>query len=184
MISLEKIHTTDGRYAFVESLLASAFPEVERRDTAAQRYFTDNNPNFCCYLVKAETECVGFITVWDFVRFCYIEHFAIDGRCRNSGYGREAISTLMSMVGRPFVLEVELPEDEMSRRRIGFYQRQGFHLWDTCSYLQPPYRKGGETLPMYLMASATLNPETCFSLIKSRLYSDVYGVDEKSVSRQ
>lgn len=181
MISLERIHTTDERYAFVESLLIFAFPEAERRDTVAQRRLTDNNPNFCCYLIKAEAEHVGFITVWDFDRFCYIEHFAVDGRYRNSGYGQKAIRTLTSMTGRPFVLEVELPENEISRRRIGFYQRQGFSLWDDCPYLQPPYRKGGETLPMFLMASETLNPKTDFSLIKNRLYSDVYGVDENSV---
>ncbi len=178
MIFLEKIHTDDERYTFVESLLASAFPEAERRDTSAQRYMTDNNPIFYCFLIKTETEQLGFITAWDFDRFCYIEHFAIDERFRNSGYGRDAIRTLMRIVGRPFVLEVELPENEISRHRISFYQRQGFNLWDTCDYIQPPYREGGETLPMHIMASEDLDPDIYFDIVKRRLYKDVYQTDE------
>ena len=178
MILLEKIHTNDERYAFVESLLNSAFPQAERRDTAMQRNVTDNNPLFSCYLIKNDTETVGFITVWDFEQFCYIEHFAIDERFRNSGCGQKAVRTLMCIAGRPFVLEVEMPVDEISCRRIGFYQRQGFKVWDKYDYIQPPYRKDGETLPMRLMASEGLDPDLFFNTVKRRLYKDVYQTDE------
>ena len=40
--------------------------------------------------------------------------------------------------GTPVVLEVEMPTDEMSKRRIGFYERLGFEL-DNQVYHQPPY---------------------------------------------
>ena len=36
------------------------------------------------------------------------------------------------------------PEDEMAVRRIGFYRRNGFHLWDNVPYLQPSYGEGRE----------------------------------------
>lgn len=80
------------------------------------------------------------------------------------------------MGGKPVVLEVEMPEDEMSRRRIGFYARQGFLLWEDHDYMQPPYRAGDAPLPMRLMAWGNLNAETDFTRVKNAIYSVVYGV--------
>ncbi len=163
-------------YDFVENLFLSAFPEDERRDIANQRRNVDNNPLFCCYVAEEREESVGFITVWRFTGFCYVEHFAIDPMHRNGGYGRQTIQALLEEVRQPVVLEVELPENELSCRRIGFYQRQGFCLWSEVSYIQPAYRPGGNTLPMHLMATAGLHPETDFERVKDCLYRKVYGV--------
>ena len=58
----------------------------------------------------------------------YGEHFAVDPDERGGGYGGKALRLLCEELQTPVVLEVELPFDEMSRRRIGFYQRSGFTL--------------------------------------------------------
>ena len=46
---------------------------------------------------------------------------------------------------------VEIPEEEMAKRRINFYQRQGFSLWEK-PYQQPPYslRKSGSDTIVYI----------------------------------
>ncbi len=173
IVDLRLIQTSDESYAFVEDLFLSAFPENERRDTEAQRYNTDNNPFFHCSLIEQDKP-VGFITLWDFESFCYIEHFAIHPSCRNNGLGQQALLLLMEKSNRPFVLEVELPQDEVSRRRIGFYERLGFSLWKECRYIQPPYHANGQALPMYLMATKELVPQQDFERIRQQIYEAVY----------
>ena len=49
-------------------------------------------------------------------------------RRRNGGIGAEAMKQFLAFCGTPVVLEVEMPADEMSKRRIGFYERLGFKL--------------------------------------------------------
>ena len=36
------------------------------------------------------------------------------------------LQELVKQYQKPICLEVELPEDELTRRRIGFYERNGF----------------------------------------------------------
>lgn len=177
MIHLREIHTADADYAFVEALWLQAFPEIERRDTAAQRQNTDTNPLFHCLLATSpEGEPIGFLTYWDFGSYCYGEHFATDMRLRNRGYGGQIIREAIDYIARPLVLEVELPQDDLSRRRIGFYQRNGLTLWQDIPYVQPAYRVGGEALPMLLMAASDLEPNRCADQVIRTIHRHVYGV--------
>ncbi|WP_321520084.1 GNAT family N-acetyltransferase [uncultured Bacteroides sp.] len=177
MISIQRIYTTDkDNYRFAERLLTTAFPKEERRELSLQRQYTDQNKHFHNNILLANEEPIGFISYWDFDKFIYVEHFAIDETKRNGGYGKLVLSALKEKLGRPIVLEVELPENETSKRRICFYQRQGFQLWKE-KYQQPPYRGGDSYLPMLLMAQGELNSETAFDEVKVTLYKKVYGVE-------
>lgn len=178
MIKFIPVKTEDSRYAFIENLLHESFPEGERREDGRQRYNVDNNPLFTTYLINDEEAdiSVGVITVWRFKKFCYVEHLATSPNIRNKGYGNKIIRTLLDgCKDITVVLEVELPEDEMSKRRIGFYERNGFRLC-TKNYLQPPYRLGGKPIPMYLMFSGCESIDEYFENIKAEIYSNVYGV--------
>ena len=83
----------------------------------------------------------------------------------------------MQLLKRPIVLEVERPIEEMAKRRISFYQRQGFTLWEK-DYSQPPYKPGDDFLPMYLMVHGELDCEKDFETIKKRIHKEVYGVKD------
>lgn len=178
MTDLRQIHASDGTYEFVERLFLSAFPEDERRDIVAQRHNTDNNPLFHCMLAEDNGQPVGFFTYWDFGRFCYGEHFATDTTYRNHGYGSEILSAILEHIAKPLVIEVEMPDNELGVRRIGFYQRNGMHLWEGYNYMQPAYRPNGNTLPMLLMSSCGLDPENDFTEVVSIIHREVYGVCE------
>lgn len=122
-------------------------------------------------------EFCGFITWWDFGGFVYGEHFAMLPECRGAGIGGEVIDRFVADAGKPVVLEVELPTNDMARRRIGFYERHGFTLCD-AEYAQPPYDAGGECVPMRLMSHGMpLDAET-FERVRDTLYAEVYGVAE------
>ena len=85
------------------------------------------------------------------------------------------METLKDEFPGTIILEVERPEDEMSIRRIEFYKRCGFSL---ClqDYIQPPYRKGGNNLPLYLMFSGTASIDEQYPEIRDEIYRKVYDV--------
>lgn len=175
MLTLTEIKTTDPNYEFVETLLHTSFPVEERRDDDRQRHHTDHNKSFHCYLATDKHTPVGFITLWDLNGFYYAEHLATSPELRNKGYGKGIVEALKNMYKGIIILEVERPEDEMSIRRINFYRRCGFYLC-TRNYIQPPYRKGGLELPLYLMYTGTENIDNEYLRIKDEIYGQVYEV--------
>ena len=177
MIHLRQIRTTDSAYPFVEKLFLAAFPEDERRDIEEQRCNTDHNPLFHCLLAEDNGQSVGFFTYWDFGRYCYGEHFATDPAQRNHGYGSRILSAVLAHIGKPLVFEVEMPDCELSMRRVAFYQRNGMHLWQGYDYIQPAYRPDGNALPMLLMSSSGLSPERDFADVVQTIHHHVYGAE-------
>ncbi|MGN0236292.1 MAG: GNAT family N-acetyltransferase [Paludibacteraceae bacterium] len=183
MLTLREIHTSDSAYPWVEQLWLASFPHNERRDTEAQRNNTDARADFHCLLAEDDGQAVGFITYWHFDGFCYGEHLATDPACRNKGYGAQILAALRAHLDTryaapmPFVLEVEIPADDLSRRRIAFYERNGFTLWSDCDYRQPPYRPSDAPLPLFLMAQGNLVPDRDFGRVKETIHREVYGVN-------
>lgn len=174
MIKFNPIRTSDGTYTFVENLLHESFPVEERRDDDMQRYNTDNNPLFTACLINDDEINVGLITLWKLDDFLYVEHLATSPNVRNKGYGKMIMQALLdNFPNSIIVLEVELPEDELSKRRIGFYERCGFTLCKK-SYMQPSYRKVGSPIPMHIMFSGTESIDDKFDNIVSEIYSKVY----------
>lgn len=160
----------------VEKTYNESFPKEERRDFALVKKMLESVPVFALYLLTKKEEYVGFMTVWSFERFAYVEHFAIDSSARNGGIGSQAIKKIIATVDLPVVLEVEKPYDELSARRIAFYERQGFVL-DTHPYRQPPYHANGDWLDMHLMIRGSIDMQVSYQEVKSVIYRQVYGVE-------
>ena len=177
MVTLQEIKSGHKCYPFVERLLHTAFPENERRDDDKQRWNTDNEERFHCLLImNVLHQPVGLLTYWDFHTFIYIEHLAIHPEQRGKGIGAEALLAFFHrQASQPVVLEVEHPIDELSRRRIGFYERCGLKLWE-CDYRQPPYRPSDDWFPMYLMVIPSLSFTTDFQYVRDTLHREVYGI--------
>lgn len=175
MIEIKQITTQDkADYAFVEELMHTAFPKEERRDTDQQREYSDNHPLFHCNIVSENGTRIGMISYWTLENFYYIEHFAIAPTLRNGGYGGRVLRAIQAQLGGPIVLEVEMPDNEMSIRRIHFYERQGLTLHQK-PYMQPPYRLGDSGLPLLLMTYGDINMENDFEKVKRAIHKEVYG---------
>lgn len=158
----------------VEKTYNDSFPECERRAFSLIRDMVMNNSFFHIYAVYKNDIYVGFITTWAFESFIYVEHFAIDESARNGGIGGKVLAQYLSEIGAPVVLEVELPTEEMSKRRIGFYERLGFKL-DDHVYFQPPYRKGESFIEMRLMSYGDIDMDKSFELVQDNIHKYVYG---------
>ena len=154
----------------VFSLMEQSFPLEEYRPYQGQKMLLED-PAYTIYVAKEESRILGLAAVWQLGKWVFLEHLAVDPLCRNRGIGAE----LLRYVSKTrCCLEVEPPETELSRRRICFYQRNGFFL-NGYPYEQPSLGAGRDPVPLYIMTSGgTVTPEK-FAEIKELLYSRVYG---------
>ena len=174
MIKFQRITTKDtALYNYMEQLMTDSFPAEEDRSLEELRNYTDNKPHFHCNIILLQNNPIGLITYWDFGHFYYVEHFAIAPSQRNSGHGKNVLYHLCRQINKPVVLEVEIPEEEIAIRRINFYKRNGFNLWEK-PYMQPPYKAGDNYLPMRLMAYGNLECGKDFEQVKECIYREVY----------
>ena len=181
MIEIQQINTSHEHYPFVETLMQTAFPIQERRNTDLQREYTDNKPHFHTLVILYKNLPIGLLTIWDLEVIYYIEHFAIHEKFRNKGYGQKVIKLITNEIKGMIVLEAEEPSDEITNRRIKFYQRQGFILHEV-PYQQPPYRSEDNWFPMKLMSIHEKDFLDQYENIKSKIYKEAYNLCDTSNS--
>lgn len=136
----------------ISELYISAFPVNERRefDNLKLLLATDG-----CWFYRIFTESgnlAGFCILWDFQHFVFIEHFAIEPGLRGLGIGEKTLAEIKALFKKTVVLETELPVDEISRRRIRFYERNGFHKLSR-TYFQPSYGAEKPAVELKLMST-------------------------------
>ncbi len=164
---------TETEFEDVFNIMEKSFPLDEYRPYEEQKALLENK-YYNVYAVKEE-KIKGFIAVWDFPEFLYVEHFAVNPEYRNQGIGAEILKEIITLFDKPLCLEVEPPENEITRRRIGFYERNGFHL-NEYPYIQPPISAGKNPVPLMIMSSRKELSENEFNIIKETLYREVYRV--------
>ena len=165
MIEKLEIKEFDTVYAIMER----SFPLEEYRSYEDQKALF-KKPAYRIYAAKENGKILGFAAVWQLENGLFLEHLAVDPQCRNRGIGAKLLGFLAQ---NRCCLEVELPETDIARRRIGFYERNGFFFND-YPYLQPPLRKGNELLPLRLMTKPTAIDEATYERYKKRMYAVVY----------
>ena len=162
---LQRINETD--FPEIYRIMQASFSDDEYRPYDEQLALFEE-PEYRIYYMPA-----GFLAVWEFESFIYIEHFAVDPALRNSGTGSAMLQELVKQYQKPICLEVELPEDELTRRRIGFYERNGF-VFNEYPYIQPPISKGKSPVPLRIMKYGEAITRETFEAMKNVLYRSVY----------
>ncbi|WP_029906094.1 GNAT family N-acetyltransferase [Prevotella sp. 10(H)] len=174
-MEIRKLNLDDSHeLTFVENLYIESFPLSERRPVGKMLDLYRGDSPFYIVVTIEDDQIVGFLTYWDLDDFIFAEHFAISAEYRNGGYGRKVMDLFLKDMTKPIILEVELPTTILSERRIGFYQRIGFKLWENVQYQQPAYLDDGIAIPMKLMTYGDMNVEKDIIDIRSRIYGVVY----------
>ena len=146
----------------------------ERRDKKDAEKILGSE-KFSIYLANNDDGVnVGFVTVWELTNFAFVEHFVIYERYRNKGYGGEALFELKKKYNA-LVLEAEPPLSGIQKRRIAFYERNGF-LINPQKYIQPSYRIGGRGVELILMSFPSRLAD--FLATVCEVYENVYGAGE------
>lgn len=158
------------RYIYEDS-----FPIDERRSFAQLIDTFTKNSAVNIKIFNNETKAIGFIIYWRFSHFVFVEHFAFDSSLRGQGNGTKALREFVENIGMPVVLEVEPATDDLTARRIKFYERLGFNL-HCYHYTQPPYDKTKNPVDMNIMSYNFEGLDTLFEKVKEVIYREVYNV--------
>ena len=105
-----------------ESINEEAIPENERNSLA------DLIATGAQVIGIYEDMPAGFMVIRIYKDIVYLAYLAVRRDLRSRGTGSRALAALSGMYeGYQIVVEYEVPADEMSIRRKGFYMRAGFH---------------------------------------------------------
>lgn len=86
---------------------------------------------------------MGFIGAWQFDELFYIEHLAICESQRGIGYGSKILVAFCQQ-HKQVILEIDPVVDDVSKKRLYFYQHNGFYSNNMVHY-HPSYHN--EMLP-------------------------------------
>ena len=168
---LNFLKVSEEAFEKVFNKMTDAFPYEERRSPNAQkRCMSDNRFNF--FRILHGNEDVGFISLWEFSDYVYIEHLAIDSDKRSGGYGSKTLNEIKNMYDKKIILEAEAPETEQQKKRINFYDRAGFKV-NNYVYEQPSYH-GGDGVPLMILSYPDFISKEEFNLFVTETKNSVY----------
>ena len=154
--------------------MEEAFPGDELRSLEEQQNICTRN-GYKIYVESEKEQINAMLALWRFDGFDFIEHFAVRSNLRGKGTGRQMLLNLKQICPDKIIIEVEMPDTETARRRIGFYQRCGFIL-NSHEYIMPSLGTGKNPLPMLIMSTqGELSPYE-FELFRKTVYEKVYDV--------
>lgn len=157
----------------VFSIMEQSFPSDEYREKEEQKALFEEKSYQLYGMRTEEGTLIAFAVIWDLEEVAFLEHLAVNPGCRNGGVGGDFLQSLIRILQKPVCLEVELPENELARRRIGFYERNGFYL-NEYDYKQPPMSEGKKEIPLLLMTTGKALGEEEFCHMRDLLYKEVY----------
>ena len=127
-------------------LYETTFPVTERRSVQMHALALEN-PSFCCLFLEDSAGFAGIMAYWQWQDMLFLEHLAIVKERRGQGLGHQALAMLQGRV----VLEIEPVEDDVTARRLAFYESCGFCLLQ-YPHVQLAYQAGQPDIPLRLLS--------------------------------
>jgi hypothetical protein len=155
LITFSLLNTQSEYWDAFVTLYLESFPPDERREVD-ELINIQGVKNYSLNQITFNGQFIGFIEVWLFNEFAFLEHIAIITKEQQKGYGSEALILLLKKLKIPVILEAEPPVNVISSKRIMFYQKSGFVLLDV-DYSQPPYYPGKQSVPMLLLSNTRIH---------------------------
>ncbi len=175
---METVKATKQDFEEIFEIMSEAFPPEEYRPKERQRALFDDE-RYTVYILREDKSIKGFLALWRLPSFYFAEHFAISSAERSRGLGSLFLSKVLPMLELPLVLEAENVNDDISKRRMAFYQRNGFTLTDIC-YNQPNFHKSDKVIPLRLMY-AGLRAGSPLPPFKEIIFRDIYKKTEGEI---
>ncbi|MEG0163438.1 MAG: GNAT family N-acetyltransferase, partial [Mucinivorans sp.] len=100
---------------------------------------TMDDDAFFAHTIYIGEQFAGILYFWQWDGYAYLEHLATLPELRGQNIGGRALEKWKEeQQGRTLMLEIEPPEDEITRRREGFYVRHAMQI-NTHYHLHPSY---------------------------------------------
>ncbi len=163
---------SDGVFGQFYELLKSSFLREEYRSFEGQKALIKKRIYEILFCFDAE-KVIGAMSFWHLDDFIFIEHFAVDESVRGQGIGTKMLRKIRDYIKGAVILEVELPYNEVNRKRIAFYERNSF-CYNDFEYFQRPLNVGDEPLPLRIMSSPESLSAEKFEVVRKKLVEAVY----------
>lgn len=159
----------DAIYAIMEE----AFPQSERRIKEEQRSLLSLS-EYEVYGWVENDALLAFLAAWDLDMIRFGEHLATRKDQRNRQIGQKLFRAFEALNDIPIVFEVELPETELAKRRIHFYERLGYHYYGNVEYYQGIFHEEASPQPLRLMMKDPHRNNEEINRIIDLIYQYVY----------
>ncbi len=125
------------RWNSVWRLYEESFPVAERRKME-DHLLACTDERFFPLSAWEEGRVTGLLFFWEWEGYRYLEHLAVTPHHRGQGYGSEMLRYLRDSE-YTIILEIDPLVNELSVRRLQFYERAGFTL-TPYRFVHLPYR--------------------------------------------
>jgi ribosomal protein S18 acetylase RimI-like enzyme len=146
---LQLKNSEDPNFAEFWKIYSQSFPSNEKRSVTQQKDIL-GKPQYQLDIYTINRQVTGLFAFWSAPEFIFVEHFAVASEFRRKNLGSKILHEFISGKEIPVVLEIETPIDELTYRRLRFYESLGFkrnhHL-----HFQPPYQKGDPPLKLVIL---------------------------------
>lgn len=123
------VNSRDEEVVKLIALYQEVFPESERfRDDQILLNLIDNNQSLHFKAIYEDDELAGLFMYWTLEKLHYIHFLAVYPEMRNRKIGKKVLDWIAENFKQPVFLEADDPEDEISTRRIHFYERNGYQV--------------------------------------------------------
>ena len=161
-------------------LYNESFPPDERRELKDEEHLANfikmKGRKFNAFAAKDGDLFLAFLSYWTFEGYTYIEHFAVVPEHRGKRIGALMLNHLFKEVSPNVLIEVEKPEGEEQKRRIKFYERNGFRVREEFDYTQPAYSSDKSPVEMLLMTHGDVDLHNRDSI--REMLREVYNCNE------
>lgn len=132
------VDSNDPLYREFEAIYAVSFPVHEQRNEVQQaEAFAD--PRYFLETYGSEEQLAAFMAGWQFDGYIYIEHLAVSPQLRGRNIGSEVLQEFAAEHPEAVILlEIDPLVDEVSRKRLRFYEKLGFRI-NPYPHFHPPY---------------------------------------------
>jgi hypothetical protein len=163
----------------IKNIYISSFPSTERIDF---EYLILNEENdiheqqkgFVTLGVFDDDNVIGVVPLYIEEEFIFILYYAIVSNLRGEGIGGISLHKLFSAYSNKiFILEIEHPSDEISKKRINFYKKNAVVIQD-FNYLLPPLQAGNPLIPMLIGTYPRSISQKEFEVARQILYHNIY----------
>lgn len=127
----------DKWYKTYRDIYTVSFPIFEQRNEMQQKKAFESEAYHL--LIATENEkFLSFISYWEFENYIYIEHLAVNPEYRGQNIGSETLHLFAKKIQKTVILEIDPPVDEISQKRLRFYEALGYKLNSFVHY-HPAY---------------------------------------------
>jgi GNAT superfamily N-acetyltransferase len=137
------------RWNMVWNLYENSFPIAERRKREDHLRACENEL-FHPMSVWENDQLIGIAFYWEWSNYRYVEYLAVPPELHGHGYGSQIIKEIRDSK-HTIILEIDPLINELTVRRLQFYERAGFTL-TPYRFMHLPYRLDGAPQELLILS--------------------------------